>query len=1312
MPISSALSRGRWLAAVGLAVVALLGLARDARAQQTINPTGGLTATDGLKIIIQPDTKFQIWRNNARQLFRSAGDGLDIAVGAAVTGTNASGAAAWTPVSQTPVSGLGTAASPWQVTTTVRTSTNFIVEMTIRYVAPDDTLDLQVLITPPSGNTAFVKYYHYFDSYLSGGDNGAAFWAPNSTAVPPLAFIPTVLGVTKLVGTVRQYEVFIAGSPMWSKYYSASYSPPYTQMANGGDLTNALDTNEATDNGFGVQWDLGVITTRQTLRYRLSFSSTPSTPVCGDGVSAGFEGCDDGNTNNGDGCSSICQVENGYACVGAPSVCSIQCGDGITAGSETCDDGNTTAGDGCSATCTTEGGWSCTGSPSTCSTSCGDGVRAGAEACDDGNTAAGDGCSSVCATELGWTCTGDAPTTCATTCGDGVRAGAEGCDDGNTTDGDGCSMACVTESGWSCTGAMPDVCTTGCGDGLVRGSETCDDGNTTAGDGCSATCATEAGWTCGGEPSVCMSTCGDGIPTGTEECDDGNTAASDGCSPSCMVEQGWNCDDATPTTCAAICGDGLRTGTELCDDGNTTAGDGCDEVCAVESGWQCRPGQPDTCVFDTDGDTVFDDIDNCVMTANTDQVDTDGDGLGDACDDDDDGDGFADGTGVAGGGCSTGGGHGAGSLVLLAAAALVVRRRRRRALAASATAVLSTAAAAGVAEAQSVSEPRDFSVERFTLASDRAGILGVESGSVPGRWEVDAHLWIGTADDPLTVYMDDGDHTRLGALVDQRTGGELGVSVGVHPRFAIGLDVPLIFAQGRSSSIDGVTGMLGDIGGVGLGDVRLRPKFAILRQGDGPVDLALIPELGIPTGAGTNYRGDDGLTFTPTLAVTRRQDKLRLGGNLAYAARPATSVGGLEVDDELRLGLGGAYRVANPVEVGATVNLATAAASPLSTYGRNALELAAGPSYDVDKRWLVFAGAGLGLRAGYGTPDWRLMVGVRMTRPGGGGGPADLDGDGLVVDDQCPREAEDMDGYADGDGCPDLDNDGDGVPDSSDGAPMDPEDRDGYADDDGVPDLDNDEDGIADANDRCPLEAETVNGFEDDDGCPDVADGDGDGLRDDVDQCPAAAEDKDGFADDDGCPDNDNDNDGLADARDRCPLEAGPAENYGCPDSDEDGDGVPYRIDVCPKEAGKSVFDGCTRKQRVSLRDGKVVIVEPVFFKSDKDQVDRRSYSLLNNIATVLADHSELSIQIEGHTDNEADDAYNKDLSQRRADAVRTYLVDHGVGADRLTAVGFGEEKPVADNSTRKGRALNRRVAFVVVGVFGFDVRDGDVPPQ
>ncbi len=98
----------------------------------------------------------------------------------------------------------------------------------------------------------------------------------------------------------------------------------------------------------------------------------------------------------------------------------------------------------------------------------------------------------------------------------------------------------------------------------------------------------------------------------------------------------------------------------------------------------------------------------------------------------------------------------------------------------------------------------------------------------------------------------------------------------------------------------------------------------------------------------------------------------------------------------------------------------------------------------------------------------------------------DGDGDGVAKEqDQCPWQLEDLDGYADDDGCPEPDNDDDGLLDQSDDCPNEPEDGDGFEDADGCPDPDNDADNFPDAEDSCPNEAETVNGLEDDDGCPD-----------------------------------------------------------------------------------------------------------------------------------------------------------------------------------------------------------------------------------
>jgi cysteine-rich repeat protein len=134
--------------------------------------------------------------------------------------------------------------------------------------------------------------------------------------------------------------------------------------------------------------------------------------VCGDGVKGFAEDCDDGDNLDGDGCSLLCVVEDGFVCIGSPSWCRpIVCGDGAREGSEACDDGNATAGDGCTS-CTIDSGFGCVGSPSSCaSIVCGDGIITVGEGCDDANDVAGDGCSSTCLVEPNATCSGQ-PSVC------------------------------------------------------------------------------------------------------------------------------------------------------------------------------------------------------------------------------------------------------------------------------------------------------------------------------------------------------------------------------------------------------------------------------------------------------------------------------------------------------------------------------------------------------------------------------------------------------------------------------------------------------------------------------------------------------------------------------------------------------------------------------------------------------------------------------------------------------------------------------------------------------------------------------------
>jgi OOP family OmpA-OmpF porin len=255
------------------------------------------------------------------------------------------------------------------------------------------------------------------------------------------------------------------------------------------------------------------------------------------------------------------------------------------------------------------------------------------------------------------------------------------------------------------------------------------------------------------------------------------------------------------------------------------------------------------------------------------------------------------------------------------------------------------------------------------------------------------------------------------------------------------------------------------------------------------------------------------------------------------------------------------------------------------------------------------------------------------------------------------------------------DADGDGINDDVDKCPNDPEDKDGFQDDDGCPDPDNDGDGVADAQDKCPTQAEDKDGFQDDDGCPDP-DNDADGIPDAADKCPNDAEDKDGFQDDDGCPDPDNDGDGVPDAQDKCPDQQETKNGY----QDEDG---------CPDDVPKAVakFTGA---------------IKGINFKTGSDEILKSSNSTLDAAVKVLKDFPELKLEIQGHTDNQAmmkgsKFADNMALSQARADSVKAYMVKAGIEDGRLTAKGYGDTVPVADNKTKAGQAKNRRVEFKLV---------------
>jgi OmpA-OmpF porin, OOP family len=184
-----------------------------------------------------------------------------------------------------------------------------------------------------------------------------------------------------------------------------------------------------------------------------------------------------------------------------------------------------------------------------------------------------------------------------------------------------------------------------------------------------------------------------------------------------------------------------------------------------------------------------------------------------------------------------------------------------------------------------------------------------------------------------------------------------------------------------------------------------------------------------------------------------------------------------------------------------------------------------------------------------------------------------------------------------------------------------------------------------------------------------------------------------------GGPDEDDDGDGVPNRIDLCPHEPGPPELDGCPDSD--GDGIPDREDRCPHEPGPAENDGCPVKVDeavVEIETERLTVKDSIQFDSGKDTIKKQSFPILDQVAKLLSEHTELKkIRVEGHTDNVGSASYNKDLSERRAASVVRYLVGKGVARTRLEPAGFGFERPIASNATALGRAKNRRVEFRIV---------------